>query len=389
MSTRATPLALAFVAASALCCHRAESGPSPADPVPERDSSAVARMPLISRGMPAFANHSSSSSSPASAFDADYGTAWSSGHKPTPDDPDWIAIDLSSVPAARRSTVYSVWFNEAGYQYDSAEGSSYQLPGDLEIQSNTRPGGGRPPSDGWVTLASRKGNTLSSGADLLHVDGANWLRLFCKANAPNTGQMNFVTTIQWDLFDGHESLDAWKFIGDSITANSMGHKKTNDSFNQLVARHVPNFPAFEMAGHGFWKASTALAAIDAYLANFPGKFVGLSLGTNDSDPDTYRADMTKLIDRVIAAGKQPVLPTIPYTGEPNHVPVITKLNDVVRQLYTQYATKLVVGPDLYQVLYDGRATMFDQPADLHPNEAGNAAIRRAWADAAAARVYGK
>jgi hypothetical protein len=31
--------------------------------------------------------------------------------------------------------------------------------------------------------------------------------------------------------------------------------------------------------------------------------------------------------------------------------------------------------------------MFTNPTDLHPNELGNEAIRQAWADAMAHRVY--
>jgi lysophospholipase L1-like esterase len=364
-------------------------GPAAGSPSASPAASARARgtvpMPLISRGRPAYASRSSFP--PARAFDADYGTQWSSGHQPTVAEPDWIAIDLSSVPEEQRASVYSVWFNEAGYVYDTVEGMSYQLPGDYEIQSHAGPGGKKPPVDGWVTLVSRKGNTLSSGADLLHLNGATWLRFVCTGLAKNTAQMNFVTTLQWDLHDAHQSVDAWKFIGDSITANAMGHKKTNDSFNQLVSQQVSNFPAFEMAGHGYWTSGTALATIDAFLANFPGRFVGLPLGTNDTDPEAYRTAMTGLIDRVLAAGKRPILPTIPYTGEPAHLPLIQKFNAVVHELYTWYGGRLVVGPDLYQVLYDGRATMFDQPNDLHPNEAGNAAIRKAWADAMVARVY--
>ena len=396
-------LALAALALALSSCrepYRVPAGPVSADAPPPISpaavpgvaasvtpvgTSGVPPMPLISRGLPVFASRSIS---PAEcAIDDDYGTAWSSGHAPTAAEPDWIAVDLSSVPAARRASVYSVWFNEAGYVYDTSEGYSYALPGDYEIQSHAGPGGGPPPAGGWTTLVSRKGSTLSSGADLLHLDSATWLRFICTANARNTAPQNAYLAIEWDLHDAHASLDAWRFVGDSITANAMGHRKTNDSFNQLVSKQVPNFPAFEMAGHGFWTSATALGSIDAFLANFPGRFVALPLGTNDADPDDYRANMRKVIDRVLAAGKQPVLPTIPYTGELAHLPQIAKLNAVVRELYASFGSRLTVGPDLYEVLYQGRSIMFDQPGDLHPNERGNAAIRQAWADAMVARVY--
>ena len=79
---------------------------------------------------------------------------------------------------------------------------------------------------------------------------------------------------------------------------------------------------------------------------------------------------------------------IPYTGDPSHAG-IPAYNDQIQSLYAQYGAALVHGPDLYAVLYAGRATMFDSPQDLHPNEAGNAAIRKAWADTVIKTVYGK
>ena len=346
-----------------------------------------ASMPLVSRGLPAFASYEQSPA--AGAVDADYATSWRSGHVPSVADPDWIALDISSIPANQRASLYSIWFNEAGYNYETSDASSYTLMGDFAIESNAGPGGGQPPAAGWTPLATKTQNTLSSGAHVLATGGANWLRIVCTKGAPNAAAQNTDTSLQWELYDAHAGVDAWKFGGDSITANSMGHKATNDSVNQLVNKAAPDFPAFEMAGHGGWTTATLLGVIDAYLANFPGRFYGLALGTNDAggSPATYSANMSQLIDKVLAAGKVPVLPTIPYTGEPGHVSTILLLNAEVQKLYTTYGAKLLRGPDLYQVLYDGRATMFTNPTDLHPNELGNAAIRQAWADAMVKLVY--
>src|SRR5580698_826232 len=119
---------------AALGCRSVQASPSP---VPlDVDGG----MPLLSRNLPAFASHHGGDA--PKAFDADYGTTWRSAHDPTSSDPDWLAIDLSSVPRARRETVYSVWFNEAGYAYDTSDGHGYALAGDYQIQSNAAPGGG-------------------------------------------------------------------------------------------------------------------------------------------------------------------------------------------------------------------------------------------------------
>ena len=345
-------------------------------------------MPLISQGLPAYANYAAGSAT--NAVDADYNTAWRTGHDPAVGDSNWLAIDLSTVPVPQRTTVYAIWFNEYGYNYDTSDGSSYTLPGDYEIQGNPASGGGPSPATGWVTLETRTGNLLSSGANLLHLGGYNWVRFNCTASAANVSVQNTDTSLQWNLYDAHAGNDGWKFGGDSITANSMGHQSTNDSFDQLVHRQLTNDPAFEMAGHGGWSTGTMLGAIDGFLADFPGRYFGLSLGTNDApgnDPAAYATSMSALIDKVIAAGKTPVIPTIPYTGEPAHAP-IPAYNAQIAALYAKYGSKLVHGPDLYTVLHDGRATMFDSPTDLHPNATGNAAIRHAWADAMVKNVYG-
>ena len=349
-------------------------------------------MPLISQGLPAYASYAQS---PASyAFDADYTTTWRSGHDPTSADSNWLAVDLSTVPTAQRTTVYSVWFNEAGYTYDTqpANAQSYGLPGDYAIQGNSAAGGGPAPLTGWVTLAgaSITGNFLSSGANLFNLSGYNRVRFNCTATASNMAPQNTDTFLQWNLYDAHTGNDGWKFGGDSITANAM-HHKTNASFDQLVHLQKTNNPAFEMAGYGGWKASDMLGVIDRYLANFPGKYFGLSLGTNDAQdggptPAAYASNMTQLINKVLAAGKVPVIPMIPYTGEPAHTQIPT-FNAQITQLYGTYGSSLVHGPDLYSVIYNGRATMFDNPTDLHPNETGNSAIRQAWANAMVTNLY--
>ena len=240
-----------------------------------------------------------------------------------------------------------------------------------------------------MTLASAAGNFLSSGAHIFRLAGANWLRFVSTASAKNVAVYNKDTSLQWEIYDARAAVDAWKFAGDSITANAMGHKKTNDAFNQLVEKKASRFPAFEMAGHAFWSSATMLDSIDAYLANFPGHFFGLAFGTNDpgANPSIYGANMSRLIDKVLSSGKVPVIPTIPYTGEPGHVHVVEVLNVEVNRLLSEYGPKLVRGPDLYKILYEGRARLFDQPTDLHPNELGNLAIRQAWADAMVAEVY--
>ena len=212
------------------------------------------------------------------------------------------------------------------------------------------------------------GQPLSSGANLLAFGGYNWVRFDCTASAANVAAQNTDTSLQWNLYDAHVGNDGWKFGGDSITANSMGHQPTNDSFDQLVHARTVDDPAFEMAGHGGWSTATMLANIDAFLANFPGPLLR-PLARHQrrprQRPAAYLANMTLLVNKVLAAGKVPVVPTIPYTAEPAHAD-IPAYNAQIQALYATYGAQLVKGPDLYTVIYDGRATMFTNPTDCTP-----------------------
>src|SRR6478672_6552516 len=71
----------------------------PARPAWAASAFAPVPMPVISRGVPAFA--SSERGRPArSANDDDYGSFWRSSSVPA-----WLAYDLSGVPAAQRGNV--------------------------------------------------------------------------------------------------------------------------------------------------------------------------------------------------------------------------------------------------------------------------------------------
>ena len=215
---------------------------------------------------------------------------------------------------------------------------------------------------------------------MLDLTGYNWVRFECTASASNVAAQNTDTSLQWNLYDAHAGNDGWKFGGTRSRPTRWGTSRPTTASTSSCTRRSSNDPAFEMAGHGGWSTATLLANIDGFLADFPGRYFGISLGTNDApgnDPPAYLANMTLLVDKVLAAGKIPVVPTIPYTGEPPTRHPRVQRSDPA--LYATYGARLLQGPDLYTVIYDGRATMFDNPTDLHPNAAGNAAIRQAWA----------
>ena len=71
-------------------------------------ASAAAAMqpnPIISRGVPAYSGGGRASDS----TDAVYYTSWQSSA------PDYLAYDLSGVPASQRKKVLAVWYNDSTY----------------------------------------------------------------------------------------------------------------------------------------------------------------------------------------------------------------------------------------------------------------------------------
>ena len=72
-------------------------------------------------------------------------------------------------------------------------------------------------------------------------------------------------------------------------------------------------PDVTNAAVGGTDALKALQSIDNELALFPGEYVVLAYGTNDYPP-TFA--MESLVQRVITAGKTPVVPVAPWNDYP-------------------------------------------------------------------------
>src|SRR3954452_9338539 len=148
--------------------------------------------------------------------------------------------------------------------------------------------------------------------------GYNWIRINC--SGPNGISINV------DVADASAGLtDGWLFLGDSITAIYAGHSAlsgstgTVRSFTDLIAAGTTGTtrPIAQNSGTDCAKATDALTWIDGMLDAFPGKYVTLNYGTNDGwagngDPAAYYTTMLALVDKVIAAGKTPVVATIPW-----------------------------------------------------------------------------
>jgi lysophospholipase L1-like esterase len=349
-------------------------------------AAAPSPMPLISRGVPVYA---SSQIYPATyANDSSYGTNWRGTV------PGWIALDLSRVPVAQRHQVIVAWYNDPAtspYDHTLVGDVAYNNLRDYTIDANTAPGGTAAPTSGWVTLATVAGNRYHSRSQLVDLTGYNWVRLNITAGDGSSGNNN--AAINLDVHDASQGVqDSWIFYGDSVTEDGMFHYSdgsTVGNFAQLINASRPgNYPAYEDGGTwGLWSTDGAQHMV-AWLTAFPGKNVGLAYGTNDANAcgntTTFYNNYVTMVQAVLAAGKIPVVPTIPWARTANVQSCGPGFNAKIQALYAAYP-QIVHGPDLWTFFSTNQSLIGSD--NLHPSTAGYGAYRQQWANAMLANVY--
>ena len=332
---------------------------------PARAAAPVAPMPLISRNVPVFASGSISGVSPAAANDANYQSLWFPTALPA-----WIAYDLSSVPVDQRQQVLVAWYAGRALGYiNTTPGEFLSLPIDYTIEINSAAGGTGTPTTGWQNVVTVTGNNRGSRQHLIPLAGANWVRFRATAssNPANVG-------IDLDIHSAPAGAsDCWLFMGDSITG--FAAYLFSDLPGKVNAMAPNRWPVVVPAAIGGSNAWSANDVIDESISLYPGRFVTLNYGTNGGS-DGFSAAMEVLIQKVLAAGKIPVIPHMPWSDIPEQLAKAPLINAQIDALYQKYPT-IVRGPDLY-------AAFLNRPdwiasGDVHPNDAGNQEMRRQWA----------
>jgi acyl-CoA thioesterase I len=363
-------------------------------PCPADGGSCVVPMPVISWGEPAYASSGTASLANASS----QATEWNNnaGY------PCWLAYDLSSVPSAKRQMVWVSWWNQEGFSYDlGLFGPSYSLPGAYTIEVNTAGGGGSPPTSGWTVLATVTANVFHCRSHLLNMSGANWIRFNASAGASMNAAGNTGCRLAMDVHDASQGIDAWHFLGDSITALFADHSVSAQSlppgysslnFGKNIASTYPAFnPAWENNGVPF--LTTSNYPLSTYLGLWPGKYVAMQLGANNSPTDTatFYNDMLGLVSQLLAAGKTVFIATPSWQSVSMGHNDMSKLAAQVPLIVQHFAGQPVyAGPDMY--------AFFSQPANqgyitgndgLHPDAQGQALMRDLWAATAESVLYSK
>ncbi len=329
---------------------------------------------IISRNVPSY----SSSGRASDGNDNYYYTEWS-GNAPA-----YLAYDLSSVPQSQRKQVLAAWYNIGTYDNIGQYVNKSNEPVNYTIELNKAPGGSYP-NDGWVTAAEVKNNHYSSRQHYIDMQGYNWIRLNVTSSDGGSVKLNF------DVHDASDGVsDSWIFFGDSITAGSMVNCY-GTSFAEFMNRiDSKYYPVQQNGGIGGTLSSDGRNAIDGWLSDNPAKFVSIAYGTNDAwgnpnNAQRYYENVKYMIDAVIAAGKTPVLPKIPYATNQDVGANTGYYNAMIDKLYREYGDKLVHGPDFDTFFREN--TQYLSGDGVHPSSDGYEAMRKLWAETMYANVY--
>jgi acyl-CoA thioesterase I len=374
--------ALLAAAVSGAACRDAEARrPAPLDPLATVASHApppgvprggtILANPLLSRGKRVVGWSPVRFAEAKNVNDGDPRTTWDGG-KPTPERPAWVALDIGRGP----TRVLLTWSAAGSFNYDETD---YGSPGAYRIETSPDSTDGE---DGAWRVALRVAPVLTHGqAHSLDFTGQRWVKLVVTA-APSVSP-NGVQVDEIGVHDVSAGVgDAWFFMGDSITAFAFGRAPPELGFATRVrARHGRHFPAVINGGIGGEKSDDGVRHIDERLAQNPDvRFFCLAYGTNDaagdaSDTSRFEANLQAMIDRVRAAGRVPILATIPFAsdGQHRHIPRFNAVIDELRR-----ANALPRGPDLYAWF----AAHPDELRDgLHPDDRGIGSVNRLWAEA--------
>lgn len=337
----------------------------------ESSKNRISAAPLISSGAPVFSGHS---------------TADDSGTFRKYDVPCSIACDLSDVPSALRQSVIAVWYNGSTYFPIGGYLSRDMIPLGYTIEVNAAPGG-QLPENGWKTSAAVNGNLYSSRQHIIEFSGFNWIRLNISLVS---GQTAGIASLCFEVHGITDSKpDSWLFLGDSITACGMdGCSATG--FPAFIQQLDERFsPVQENGGIGGTTSADGRKHIERWLADSPAGFVSIAYGTNDIwgkliSPEEYCDNVRCMLKSVIAHGKVPVLPKIPFAADPAVGKRLPAYNAVIDRLWAEFGDKLIKGPD-FENYFRNHTDQFSD--GVHPTQEGYEAMRRIWAETMYERVY--
>lgn len=309
-------------------------------------------------------------SKPERAVDGDYGTWWQVD-RPTAAKPAWLAIEIGAGP----KRLLLAWTSNGSPDYEETD---YGSPGAYHIDVSSDSTNGD--NGTWKTVVTVADVKTHGQSHVFDFAGDRWVKLVITgvpAASPNGVQITEV-----DVHDASAGTnDTWFFMGDSITAAAFDRKHQPSFATCVHDRHAGFFPMMLNGGVGGAASKDGAGRVNDWIAQNPdAHFWAIGYGSNDSagdasDTTSFRANMSTIVERLRAAGRVPILATIPYANDGHHINV-PSFNRVIEDV--RAANALPAGPDLYAWFLAHPDELRD---GLHPNERGVVSMNRLWADA--------
>lgn len=277
-------------------------------------------------------------------------------------------LTLPLAPAAGSDTLYLRW-DSGGYPYLN----TLAAPKRLAIEASADSPDGRGGS--FVRVASFTDNAVRSRVMAFSAPGARWIRLVCDERVSTGPGLNHVAVFQAGGQSGPAPVAA--IFGDSITAQSFSPQRATEAFGPAVEQEAPGLGGALALGAGTG-GDTAIMGEGRLAVGLetlpPGALVGLAYGANDATtsvgPAAYEAALSRMIQKIKASGRTPMLARPCYT-------LNGQLGSYVQVVDALTAREgLPPGPDLYTPF---RAHPEWQRTDhVHPNAQGEIELQRLW-----------
>jgi lysophospholipase L1-like esterase len=301
--------------------------------------------------------------------------------------PAWQATEFPATLALPvqgvRGDLLLQWNSSGTSNYvNPSDGPTYGLPASYTIATSADSTDGR---DGtWREVVKVAGNAARTRAHRFPFAGAGWVRM--TVTGVVKGPLG--DTLAIDEIDLHDASDGTDdtvfFMGDSITTAAFTRCPAGQpSFAELVHRATPRrFPAMIDGGVDGVNSSHGVSVIEDWLALNPDFHLwAIGYGTNDAwqkvSPPVFETHLQTIVDRIVAAGRVPLIARIPFAARGPADSDVRALNDVVDLVTARNG--LLPGPDLY-------AWFSAHPDELstdgvHPSETGYRSINRLWYEA--------
>ena len=149
----------------------------------------------------------------------------------------------------------------------------------------------------------------------------------------------------------------------------------------------------EDGGLGGWTTTGVMGKLGQFLSVSQAHYITLSLGTNDIN--TYAGDtnaintaynnLASMANTVLAAGRVPIIPHVPWARNGNIQANAPALNAKIDALCASNPS-IILGPDLYGYFNSNQSLISSD--NLHPTSpAGFQAYRAYWANWALSKIY--